>query len=210
MIRNNFRKSRRLHIIEARLARLPICGHAALRTNSEIEGYRNYIFGARAGPDVCFTHLAHEIAHAAQFGKENFRWRAKDFGFVFEIPKKFVYDRYCVEPVTIQATVRELETFAYQLHILIKSGYKKTPQSLARELVESIRFMPDWLLIPGDTSKAKLDWCLAQVLQRYQQLSTEEVFAKINDWLDATEKRLKRKSKTTPTPALDDASPLSL
>ena len=147
---------------------------------------------------------------AAQFGKENFRWRAKDFGFVFKIPKKFVYDRYCVEPVTIQATVRELETFAYQLHILIKSGYKKTPQSLARELVESIRFMPDWLLIPGDTSKAKLDWCLAQVLQRYQQLSTEEVFAKINDWLDATEKRLKRKSKTTPTPALDSASPLSL
>ena len=44
---------------------------ASADENSEIEGYRNYIFGARAGPDVCFTHLAHEIAHAAQLLRFN-------------------------------------------------------------------------------------------------------------------------------------------
>lgn len=195
MMRNNFRKSRRLHIIEARLAQLPICGHAALKVNPEIEGYKNYVFGARAGPDICFTNLAHELAHAAQFGKENFRWRAKDFGFLFKLPKKFICDRYCVEPITIQATVRELETFAYQLHILIKSGCKKTPKALATDLVENLYYMPDWFLVPGTKKSDKSNWCVAKVLHYYQQLSTEEVFARIHDWLDATERRLKRKNR---------------
>lgn len=93
-----------------------------------------------------------------------------------KIPKKFVYDRYCVEPVTIQATVRELGTFIYQLHILIKRIQKNalTPV-VSEELVkhallcligfssQAIRARPSWIGAPKAPG----------VLQRCQQLSTD-------------------------------------
>lgn len=59
-----------LDACRGRLARLPIAGHPALRFDPWLEGYRNYLFGARAGPRISVLTLFHELGHASQFGPE--------------------------------------------------------------------------------------------------------------------------------------------
>lgn len=204
------RKQRQLKVFTARLARIPLGAHPALMFNPDVEGYRDYTFGGRAGPSVNFRHLTHELAHAAQFGKELFRWRATESGFVFKVPRVFVFNQYCFEPTTHQATMRELETFAHELHIRQACGYKQSPQAMARDCVQSMVFMPDWYNVPGKSKEEKMDWCTAQVLAHYHRLSADEVLAKLRAWLDATLKRLHRQKLRQPRGAEPAPEPVAV
>lgn len=62
-------------VIRERLARLPVGNHPALLWRAKLEGYRDYVFGAKAGPTVEVVNLFHELGHAAEFGAENFATR---------------------------------------------------------------------------------------------------------------------------------------
>ena len=92
--------------------------------NPWVEGYRDYAFGGRAGPSIGVRNVFHEMAHAAQFGRDSFRQRATAEGYKFKVRTIFVFDRYCQEPRSGQATYRELDTFAYQLHLMRAAGMK--------------------------------------------------------------------------------------
>lgn len=186
-------KNRRIvEVCRARLARLPVAGHSALRFDPWVEGYRNYVFGARAGPTVSVTSLFHELAHAAQFGAEKFRYRATDHGFQFKVPRRFIFDRYCDEPRTGQATHRELQTFAYQLHLLRLAGHKVADEHYIPYCARLMQFMHDWYFIPGKSDEARARYC-AQVIEReFHRVSAMEVSDRLEGWLDATTRRMRR------------------
>jgi len=48
-------------VAQARLQRLGIYGHPGLRFCTKVEGYKDYVFGARAGPSVSTVNLFHPV-----------------------------------------------------------------------------------------------------------------------------------------------------
>lgn len=174
------------------LANLGIAAHPGLRVASDQEGYRNYTFGCRVvygKPAV--KHLAHELAHAAQFGPRYFRYRAFDYGFNFRLRKVYILGQYYAEPRTAQATRRELETFAYQAHLMELAGVKFCRDTLFRHAAGVLtRFMADWHCVPGKSDVERRAWCVEQVNAYYARRKPETVLRRLTGWLDETEKYL--------------------
>ncbi|MCC5610894.1 hypothetical protein LC612_30135 [Nostoc sp. CHAB 5834] len=178
-----------------KLSRLPVARHPGLMFQPGLEGYRDYTFGARAGPAVEAVNLFHELAHAAQFGAENFSRRATSEGFVFKTRRIFVYNTYCEEPRTSKATRRELETFAYQLHLMRLAGFTQTDDDFMSDHAKVMRFMPDWWHIPGNSDEKRAKWCQAYIAKRYAKLKPDEVVGRLDAWLDKTWLRLNQSGK---------------
>ncbi len=174
--------------IEEFLVRLGIAGHPGLRVDVKAEGYRNFTFGCRAGPSKAnIQDLAHELAHAAQFGARSFKRRAKEHGFAFKLHEVEVAGRYYVEPQTAGATLRELETFAYQAHLMEHAGVMPDLDKFLTHGADlMVRFMPDWYCIPGENEAERKTWCAARARRFYKRLHRDNVLRRLNDWLDAT------------------------
>lgn len=170
------------------LQELGIAGHAGLRFDPKLEGYSNFTFGCRAGPVQANVHdLAHELAHAAQFGPRYFSHRATSFGFVFKLRKVELFGRHYVEPKTAQATMRELDTFAYQAHLMQLGGELLDLDSFFADAAEVLtRFMPDWWAVPGDNTEDRRSWCIAQAKLYYARRRPETVRKRLIGWLDRT------------------------
>lgn len=192
--------ARTLTVFRERLKRLPLARHPALFFNPWVEGYRDYAFGGRAGPSVQASSMFHELAHAAQFGVEKFRTRATDTGFHFKVPQRFIYDRYCAEPRTHQATLRELETFAYQLHLMRLAGYKLDDRAFTDYSARLMQYMHDWWHVPGGDEDARAAYCAGHILEFHARLAPAMVLDRLEAWLDATARRLKRRKQAYPRP----------
>lgn len=180
-------KTRVIQVFQSRLARLPIAKHPALIYNPWMEGYRGYTFGGRAGPSVGVINLFHELAHAAQFGAEQFSERAHSGGFEFKIPQVYIFNRLCTEPITSQATLRELDTFAHQLH-LMQAAYKNMDVTgQAQRFAHVMRLMHDWYNVEGADDEGRQAQCADWIEERHAQLTTAEVLDKLEGWLDMTQ-----------------------
>lgn len=182
--------------IDTFLERLDIAGHPGLRVSRKVEGYRDYTFGCRAGPSrASVRNLAHELAHAAEFGAGNFSKRCFMGSFVFKVRKVKVMGQLYPEPRTCNATKRELRTFALQLHLLQHAGEKIDVAAFVREAAQAMtRFMYDWHIIPGAEGEDRLAWCEMQIRKHYKKTSPHGAISEIKGWLDATQLRLKRSS----------------
>lgn len=185
--------------IQTFIERLGIAGHPALRVSRRQEGYRDYTFGCRAGPSRAnVRHLAHELAHAAEFGAAEFSRRCFMGSFCFKVRRVKVLGQYYTEPTTCGATQRELRTFALQLHLLQYAGVRVNAQAFARGAADTmVRFMHDWWQIPGENEKEGKRWCAQQVIDHHARTSAEDAIAEIRAWLDATQRRLARKADRT-------------
>lgn len=183
------------------VSKLGILAHPGFRYNRELQGYRDYTFGCVAGPsEPDLYNLAHELGHAAQFGPEAFRYRATQTGFHFKTRRIWVYDRYCLEPRTNQGILRELETFAYQAHLLEAGGVKLNMPNFLKDAAHlMVSYMPDWYNIPGGNNEERQAWCVAKIEQFYTGVNQGVALARLNGWLDCTAKRLRRvKQNATP------------
>ena len=187
-------ESRRVHVLSQRLQRLPgnLGDHPALLFSPTLQGYRDFTFGARAGPSVHVSHLFHELGHAAQFGAKQFTRRAKPHGFVFKTPTVYVAGRLCDEPNTRQGVERELDTFAHQLHLMQAAGLKMAPTDFMAYSATLMRFMPDWYHVPGGTEKKRMAFCYRYIRQRYAALNQATVLDRLRGWLDSTHRLLNR------------------
>jgi hypothetical protein len=183
---------RLLQICAQRLGRLPIAKHPGLLFSLEVEGWRDYAFGARAGPSYDAVNIFHELAHASQFGPDQFKARASANGFVFKLPRIWVYDRFCVEPTTNQMTERELDTFAHQLHLMRLAGFKVSDSQFVSYSASLMSWMEDWWHVPGEGEEGRAAWCAQEIRNRHENLRPAEVIDKLVAWLDKTHKRLKR------------------
>jgi len=190
--------SRQMTIFIERLARLPVATHPGLLFNPGVEGYRDHTFGGRAGPMESPLNVFHEMAHACQFGATEFAKRASPEGFLFKTKRIFVYNRYCIEPATSQAVERELDTFAYQLHLMRKVGYKVTDSQFLQDSAKLMQHMPDWYLVPGSSKELRMAWCVKLIEEKYAALTQAEVLDRLEAWLDKTWARLRRKATRRP------------
>ncbi len=171
---------------------LGISDHPGFRLDQNLSGYRDYTFGCRAGPGrKNLLDLSHELAHAAQFGPRYFRYRAAEYGFVFRVRKVYLLGLYYDDPMTPQATIRELDTFAYQAHLLEFAGIKVNRNHLFQYAARILTmFMSDSAFVPGaDDAQRKL-WCEQKAQELYARRKQATVLRRLNGWLDETAKRL--------------------
>lgn len=186
-------------VVEAcrgRLALLPLAKHPALRFDPWMEGYRGYLFGARTGPSVSVSALFHELGHAAQFGPESFRTRATEAGYHFKQRRITIGSEVCIDPRTNQSTLRELETYAFQLHLMRAAGFKIRDADFVEYSGMLMKYMTDWYFVPGADEEERARWCAERILEQHWRTTAGDVVDRLEAWLDGTAKRWKRKSWT--------------
>lgn len=120
--------------------------HQGFKLNYGGYSYKDYSFGTKV--TVIAKHelntVFHEIAHAIEFGAENFEERTNNSGgFLFRVPTSYLCGNFYADHQTMNATKRELRTWAIQIALLKASGVKKSKATLAKELVSSMVFMSD-------------------------------------------------------------------
>lgn len=181
---------RRKLVVKERLKRLSIWGHPGLRVRLGAEGTRDYVFGCRAGPSVQFEHLAHELAHAVQFGAKSFEDRMLPTGrFRFGCRQLEVMGQFYDEPLTDQCTRREVETFAIQRHLLELAGYCIDVDRFTKDVSSTAEFLPDWHQHPRPT---RLD-SIGDMLQlHYERWTKDTVLEELLAWLDLQAVRMRK------------------
>jgi hypothetical protein len=177
-------------VMTARIERLGLKQHPGLLFSIHTEGYREYAFGARTGPSIGLSNVFHELAHAAEFGPEQFDQRASAQGYRFNLPEVWVYDRFCVEPATMQAIERELRTFAYQYYLMCRAGYRLDRSLFARKRAPLMSYMADWLCVPATGEEARVAYCASRILDYIEEVSSEKALERLCGWLDLTAKKL--------------------
>lgn len=184
-----------VEVCRARLSRLPVARHPALRFLPGLEGYKNYLFGARTGPTVAVDNLLHELAHAAQFGPQHFITRCSESGFLFKMKSTEFHGCVFVDMQTTKAIERELQTFALQLHLRHIVGYRGNEEDYCRRAADMMVYMPDWLNIPGSSDEDRIVYCAKKIEEYYAQTDEKETVSALEGWLDATIRRWKQDKK---------------
>lgn len=187
--------------------RTPFWDHPGLFIHPSVEGYKDYMFGMRAGPSVDLNNLAHELAHAAEFGAGLFNSRCFRGAFVFKMPR--LRSAYICgqnhwwrdEMITMQATWRELRTMAIQKHVAEMMGVD-TGGDWVIELAGSCKYLPDWHNVPGECDGARDEYCAEMVELLYHDFDRDEIVSEITGWLDKTAVRLKRTGDKTYRPTI--------
>ncbi|WP_176089322.1 hypothetical protein [Achromobacter anxifer] len=174
---------------------LGILDHPGLRWDARREGYKDFTFGCRSGPGKeSILDLAHELAHAVQFGPRKFKSRVRASGFVFKVPHVIVAGQWCADAKTSEATRRELETFALSAHLLEIAGLSFNRIELfdhGAHLMTS--FMHDWYHIPGEGDDGRKQWCVGRTERYYARRDQKWVMTRLIGWLNLTEAHIKRR-----------------
>lgn len=162
-------------------SRFPFFHHPAFRFEPFMEGYRKYTFGAVAGPDLNIEHLCHEIAHAAEFGPENFEFRAKEWGYHFRSTPDDV------DPHTPEGTQRECRTFGIEMRLMEVVG-AEIHEDFLQFAVNALGFMDDWYKTWGGMERK--DAIQKLILDTRESWTHAEILERVVGWLDQTRLRL--------------------
>ena len=92
--------------------------------------------------------------------------------------------------------MRELEAFACQLHLMRAAGIKVSDREFTTYSGKLMHYMADSYFVPGKTDAAKARWCTDRISREYGRRSQAEVLDRLEAWLDATQRRWKRKRLT--------------
>lgn len=147
------------------------------------QGYKDFTFGARSGPAHSISALAHELAHAIEFGAKSFEYRAKPYGrFNFQVPSIWVIDRYCCEPQTGQITEREARTFGIELRLLELILNEEVHKESYFDYCCSVKqYLPDYYFY-----SKKDEEFLAIVRSSYEKFTKEVCLKELKRWFEKT------------------------
>lgn len=169
-------------IAEVLQAQFPLVDHPGFRWKTRLSGYKDFTFGCRSGPIITLTALAHELAHAIEFGAASFGYRAQYGSFHFNAPTIWVIDRYCTEPTTSQMSEREARVFGIEARLL--ELFLKTPMNWDAYLqycFEVRHFMPDcWFYDKRQSEFGEL------IHQSYLQNSQQHCLKELKRWFEKT------------------------
>lgn len=167
------------------LRRLGVLEHPGFRLDLTSEGYRNYAFGARIGPSIGISGVAHELAHAVEFGPDAFEQRCHESGFLFRTPTVFIAGQLCDNFTTGQASERELRAFAIEWRLLEMAGLRVSENAFCEQTARTLGFMPDWISFHEQPELVR-----EHLLAAREQFPESLVRERLMGWLDKTAQRL--------------------
>lgn len=117
------------------------------------------VLGAYAQCLTRVSFLTHEMAHFVEIDDK----RALKDGWGLKLPEVLVLGNFYPEPLTCQATQRELRVMAYEENLLNHYGFSladcNSGYSSAADMVASTcTFLPDWHRVPGKSQEARGEW----------------------------------------------------
>lgn len=160
------------------------------------QGYRNWMFGAKAGPEISWTHVFHEIAHAVEFGSETVGERGANGTFHFKNRTVEFDGQLYVEPVTYQACLREIRTWAIQLKLMKFVGCKTDYSVLRDGFLKALPFVNGFENFPSEdyskpfaTRHEKMALAVDIFDDEYQHLpSVEQMVADFKRWIEKSDR----------------------
>jgi hypothetical protein len=178
-----------------KLSNLPFADHSAFMFNMDATGYIEFVFGGRAGPSVDISNLAHEMAHAVEFGAKNYKNRYRDGNFVFKSPGYIVIlGRYIrKDNITYESTLREIRTMGIQRHFLEAMGTEDSLEEYIEDMADVCDFIPDSWIVPKLNNSQK-SWIKQELLIAYNSWTKEMVCDEFTKWLNCVAKRLSTKT----------------
>lgn len=183
------RKERYLAVCQARFARLPVLKSLGFEVGFH-EGYKEHKFGLRVGPNICIQGVVHDLAHVVEFGDKQFRKRTCGYGRMrFRVPKVWVIDRYCEEPETGQASMREARTFGIQFRLNELLGIPQNWDERCRSMLSTLRHMPDWFYFCESKQKRKL---LKAMYRAYVTTSDADIDSRLQAWFASARRSRQR------------------
>lgn len=140
------------------------------------EGYAgNGVLGARAGPDIGFEHVVHELAHGFELLESG---RPEAFlrrGWGLTIKTRVVIGGENYEhPVTTQASDREARASGIQLRLLQAVDHPAAKGFVRNQSEMLAKHMPDWIL-GGKTEEERVQHRARVIRQAHTQWSLERV-----------------------------------
>lgn len=171
--------------IEQFLFNLGIKNHPGFRYSLDIEGYENYTFGAKVLDfRSSIFDLSHELAHATQFGARYFNNRCDKDGFIFKFNNSITYNGF-------KATLRELETCAYQAHLIELSNIKFDRDKFFNFCSILLNNMYDVINIPLEmnhdgTFEDENKWRFNKINFFYKNRKNTTTLKRLISWLDRT------------------------
>lgn len=196
------RWERYMAVCKARFARIPALAHKGFETSAS-EGYKNHKFGLRLGPVMDLSAVAHDLAHVVEFGDKAFRSRTNwDGSLRFKVRRIFVYDRYCTDTTTGQASLREARTYGIQRRIEERLGIKKPMTKYAEGMLASLKWMHDSHHYMG-SQRGRL---VGVMLKAYESTTDEVIDQRLTDWFNSVHRRNLRIAREERKKALAIAS----
>lgn len=180
--------------VRAFLSRLGVLEHPGFRLDLGLEGYQGYAFGARVGPSLGLSGIAHELAHAVEFGPDAFEQRCNESGFLFHTPRVFICGQLCENFTTGQASERELRTFAIERRLLEMAGLRVSENAFCEQSCRVLGYMPDWIEFHDKPARVRKHLRAAR-----EQFPEHLVRERLMGWLDKTAECL-RAAQGAPTP----------
>jgi hypothetical protein len=127
------------------------------------------------------------MAHAVEFGANQFRKRVMSGQFVFHLPRQLILGHPVCEPRTPQATLRECRVGGIQKRLLRAAGYRIDDEAFIQRYLQTMSYMPDACCLSGVRGEKRMRKTLEQ---SYRAWPMERVNAEMQCWLDKTKKRL--------------------
>lgn len=183
------REQRYLKMCRARFSRIPALNSPAFVFGLH-EGYKDYHFGLRVGPNIDVDGVIHDLAHIVEFGQGQFRRRCVGGRLHFNVPRKWIYNRYCEEPQTGQASLREARTFGIQVRLKELMGYKVQWDAEVKQVLSILRLMHDWIYFVKDDSTL-----VAAMEQGYRSATDEVIDSTLRDWFARARRSELRKQR---------------
>lgn len=178
------------------LKRLPWFNHIAFKIDPKIEGYKNFVFGGRAGPDIGNgMNVLHEMSHAIQFGANCFKSRTENGSFVFKQKgSKYLFGQYIYEPTTNNCSLRELETFAIQLHIyeyLFGEMSELDYKNYVYDISNIMKYLPD-VFEMYRSFEPNIELTHKYLIEFYKKWDMKKIEKSMNSWLKNTQIELNK------------------
>lgn len=115
--------------------------------SQKIQSNGGVTLGCMAGPSMEVSNLIHEMSHFVEIddARMNVYGWGLSYGKEITIPGHGTFH----EPVTWQATQRELRVFAYQVNVHEKFSVKMS----FKEIAETLHHVHDYYMVPSDRDK---------------------------------------------------------
>lgn len=187
------RKNRFLSAAYQRLNRLPVLKHKAFKTDLRLEGYSKHTFGFRLGPVAELGAVIHDLAHIVEFGDRQFARRTDyDDSLRFHVKRIWVYNQYCVEPTTGQATFRECRTFGIQKRLQERMGLKQTWDNFIKSHFSALEYMPDSYMFLTQKDKNKR---ITAMYKAYEATTDDMIDSRLKAWFGSIERQAQYRAK---------------
>lgn len=175
--------------IDAVLADFEWLHHPNFSWQYGLEGFHDFKFGSKLGPENDPWLIIHDAAHVVEFTLAGEVDRFVKGDFNFKLPYVYAFGREFIEPKTRQMTQRELRACAIQWYLTLGTSLEQPLASFIMDNAHVLRLQEDGCAWgrDDDTQQRNRAEYLHRCVRRYETLDLVSAWRQGMDLLTKTE-----------------------